>query len=307
VIVIGKCLYGGYWTARSSRARPRVRSRVRRCHPSLEMKAIANVCNDIETFPPGHLYDSKTGMDARAKMVSYFGIEKGILREAFDGLLPDSILWRQKKQFSDGVGYGWIDSLNARAEQQFSDREFRVASSHFPINTPATIGAYVYRKMFGKMFERRCPGYPCAIIVPGGKSIACSSLSDCMGCELCGHRRSRRAVSTGCSRRIDGRAPTGCWPRNETSSARPARSELRSSQREESAPVRPWLVSAWLGRVPCSRESQSQLRLGQSLGSATSLMAQDIVLPPWRHLKLRALDIDAERVGRIEDDLLPLM
>lgn len=110
-------------------------------------------------------------MDARVKMVAYAGIEKGILREAFDGLLPETILWRQKEQFSDGVGYGWIDSLKARAEQQISDREFRFASSRFPINTPATKEAYVYRKIF----ERHYPGHACALTVPGGKSIACSS------------------------------------------------------------------------------------------------------------------------------------
>jgi asparagine synthase (glutamine-hydrolysing) len=58
-------------------------------------------------------------------------IEKAVLREAFDGYLPDSILWRQKEQFSDGVGYGWIDGLKAHAEAQVSDRELAAADKRF--------------------------------------------------------------------------------------------------------------------------------------------------------------------------------
>ena len=112
-------------------------------------------------------------MDAQAKMVDKAAgrIEKSILREAFEGYLPDSILWRQKEQFSDGVGYGWIDGLKAHAEAHVGDREFAVAASRFPINTPQTKEAYYYRSIF----ERHFPGTACAETVPGGKSIACSS------------------------------------------------------------------------------------------------------------------------------------
>ncbi|KGO98841.1 asparagine synthase B [Novilysobacter defluvii] len=98
-------------------------------------------------------------------------IEKAILREAFDGYLPDSILWRQKEQFSDGVGYGWIDGLKAHAESQVGGREFAFAASRFPVNPPMTKEAYLYRHIF----ERHFPGESCARTVPGGKSIACSS------------------------------------------------------------------------------------------------------------------------------------
>ena len=93
------------------------------------------------------------------------------MREAFDGALPDSILWRQKEQFSDGVGYGWIDGLKAHAEQVVSDRELAAAAARFPHNPPATKEAYFYRSIF----EQHFPGEACAATVPGGKSIACSS------------------------------------------------------------------------------------------------------------------------------------
>ncbi|HBL26008.1 MAG TPA: asparagine synthase B [Acidobacteria bacterium] len=110
-------------------------------------------------------------MDARAKMAGPGRIEKAILREAFAGYLPDSILWRQKEQFSDGVGYGWIDGLKAHAEAQVGDRELAAAASRFPINPPLTKEAYFYRALF----ERNYPGPASAQTVPGGKSIACSS------------------------------------------------------------------------------------------------------------------------------------
>lgn len=115
-------------------------------------------------------------MDARHKMVGVAPdgkrrIEKAILREAFEGYLPDSILWRQKEQFSDGVGYGWIDGLKAHAQAQISDRVFAAATSRFPVNPPQTKEAYLYRHIFEQFF----PGVACAETVPGGKSIACSS------------------------------------------------------------------------------------------------------------------------------------
>ncbi|MDR0182639.1 asparagine synthase B [Lysobacter arvi] len=114
-------------------------------------------------------------MDAAHKMVkpgpTGRPIEKAILREAFEGYLPDEILWRQKEQFSDGVGYGWIDGLKAHAEAQISDRVFAAAASRFPVNPPQTKEAYLYRHIFEQFF----PGVACAQTVPGGKSIACSS------------------------------------------------------------------------------------------------------------------------------------
>lgn len=115
-------------------------------------------------------------MDAKFKMIDKSRgdaqrMEKGVLRAAFDGYLPDSILWRQKEQFSDGVGYGWIDGLKAHAEQQVSDRELAAADKRFPVNPPQTKEAYYYRSLF----ERFYPSPAAAETVPGGKSIACSS------------------------------------------------------------------------------------------------------------------------------------
>jgi asparagine synthase (glutamine-hydrolysing) len=110
-------------------------------------------------------------MDAAHKMAGAGRIEKAVLREAFAGALPDGILWRQKEQFSDGVGYGWIDALKAHAESAVTDAQMAEAATRFPVNPPATKEAYWYRSLF----ERHFPGDACARTVPGGKSIACSS------------------------------------------------------------------------------------------------------------------------------------
>jgi asparagine synthase (glutamine-hydrolysing) len=115
--------------------------------------------------------DLAMGFDAQAKMAGNGRIEKAVLREAFAGALPDEILWRQKEQFSDGVGYGWIDGLKAHAAAYVSDAMFAQAALRFPVNPPATKEAYFYRELF----EREFPGDACARTVPGGKSIACSS------------------------------------------------------------------------------------------------------------------------------------
>jgi asparagine synthase (glutamine-hydrolysing) len=115
--------------------------------------------------------DLAMSFDAAHKMAGQGRIEKAVLREAFAGALPDEILWRQKEQFSDGVGYGWIDGLKAHAEKFVSDAMFAQAALRFPVNPPQTKEAYWYRELF----EREFPGEACARTVPGGKSIACSS------------------------------------------------------------------------------------------------------------------------------------
>lgn len=80
-------------------------------------------------------------------------IEKHILRAAFaDKYLPDSVLWRQKEQFSDGVGYSWIDSIRAYAESQIDDEEFSRAAEIYPFNTPPTKEAFYYRALYEEMF-----------------------------------------------------------------------------------------------------------------------------------------------------------
>ncbi len=98
-------------------------------------------------------------------------IEKHILREAGKGLLPESILWRQKEQFSDGVGYGWIDALKDHAQAQVSDAQMQRAAQRFPVNPPQNKEAYYYRVLF----EQHYPGDTAARTVPGGPSIACST------------------------------------------------------------------------------------------------------------------------------------
>ncbi len=98
-------------------------------------------------------------------------MEKQFLREAFAGYLPDSVLWRQKEQFSDGVGYSWIDSLKAHANAQVTDQQLANAKFRFSYNTPLTKEAYFYRELF----ERHYPQAWAAECVPGGPSVACST------------------------------------------------------------------------------------------------------------------------------------
>ncbi|MCH2058382.1 MAG: asparagine synthase B [Thalassotalea sp.] len=105
------------------------------------------------------------------KMCGGGKIEKGVLRSAFEGYLPEEILWRQKEQFSDGVGYSWIDGLKTYVESQVSDQQLANAKYKFPINTPDTKEAYFYRSVF----EEKFPLDSAAECVPGGKSVACST------------------------------------------------------------------------------------------------------------------------------------
>ncbi len=107
-------------------------------------------------------------------------MEKYVLRSAFDPVndpsdfyeyLPQEILYRQKEQFSDGVGYTWIDSLKAFAETHVSDAMMETAEFRFPHNTPSTKEGYYYRQIF----ESHFPSLAAVHTVPGGPSIACSS------------------------------------------------------------------------------------------------------------------------------------
>ena len=105
------------------------------------------------------------------KMCGGGKMEKSILRESFEGYLPEEILWRQKEQFSDGVGYSWIDGLKEYVESQVSDQQLANAEFKFPVNTPDTKEAYFYRTVF----EEKFPLESAAKCVPGGKSVACST------------------------------------------------------------------------------------------------------------------------------------
>ena len=98
-------------------------------------------------------------------------IEKQILRDTFADYLPPKILKRQKEQFSDGVGYNWIDTLKKVAEKDVSDQQLKNANFRFPINTPLTKEAYMFRSIFAEYF----PTNDAARCVPGGPSVACST------------------------------------------------------------------------------------------------------------------------------------
>jgi len=103
-------------------------------------------------------------------------MEKWVLRKAFDTkdepYLPESVLWRQKEQFSDGVGYSWIDTLKDFAETQVTDAQMASAAKRFPVNTPMTKEGYRYRDIF----EERFKGHKSAVeSVPFELSVACST------------------------------------------------------------------------------------------------------------------------------------
>ncbi|WP_335908741.1 asparagine synthase B [Shewanella indica] len=110
-------------------------------------------------------------LNPEAKMSRDGRIEKHILREAFEHKLPAEVAWRQKEQFSDGVGYSWIDGLKEHAAAQVEDKELANARFRFPHNTPETKEAYFYRCFF----EEHFPLESAALTVPGGKSVACST------------------------------------------------------------------------------------------------------------------------------------
>lgn len=105
------------------------------------------------------------------KMCSNGKIEKYILRKAFEDYLPEEVTWRQKEQFSDGVGYGWIDFLKANAIEKVSDEDMANASERFKINPPLNKEEYYYRSIFAEHF----PSDSAAACVPSVPSVACST------------------------------------------------------------------------------------------------------------------------------------
>ena len=106
-----------------------------------------------------------------AKMCPGKTIEKRIVREAFANMLPDEVAWRQKEQFSDGVGYSWIDTLKKITSDQVSDEQMAHAAERFPINTPQNKEEYYYRSIFAEHF----PSDSAARSVPSVPSVACST------------------------------------------------------------------------------------------------------------------------------------
>ncbi len=105
------------------------------------------------------------------KMITPERMEKWVIRKAFEDYLPESVAWRQKEQFSDGVGYNWIDTLKVLVEQEISDEKLANAHFRFPIQTPQTKEEYYYRSIF----EEHFPSDAAAFSVPQEPSVACST------------------------------------------------------------------------------------------------------------------------------------
>jgi len=105
------------------------------------------------------------------KMINGERMEKWVLRKAFEKYLPESVAWRQKEQFSDGVGYDWIDSLKEVVNAEISDEQLANANYKFPIQTPTSKEEYYYRSIFAEHF----PSAAAALCVPQEPSITCSS------------------------------------------------------------------------------------------------------------------------------------
>ena len=110
-------------------------------------------------------------LNPEAKMCPGNTIEKKVVRKAFADMLPDSVAWRQKEQFSDGVGYSWIDTLKALTAEAISDEQMAHAAERFPINTPQNKEEYYYRSIFQEHF----PSESAARSVPSVPSVACST------------------------------------------------------------------------------------------------------------------------------------
>jgi asparagine synthase (glutamine-hydrolysing) len=106
-----------------------------------------------------------------AKMCPGKTIEKRIVREAFSDMLPEEIVWRQKEQFSDGVGYSWIDTLKQITAEAVTDEQMAHAAERFPINPPKNKEEYYYRSIFAEHF----PSDSAALSVPSEASVACST------------------------------------------------------------------------------------------------------------------------------------
>jgi asparagine synthase (glutamine-hydrolysing) len=115
--------------------------------------------------------DYAMSFDPREKMCPGDKMEKHVLRKAFSGFLPKDVLWRQKEQFSDGVGYNWIDDLKQHVEAAVTDEMMARVGETFPLQTPTSKEGYFYRRIFDGHFTNPTA----ALTVPVGPSIACST------------------------------------------------------------------------------------------------------------------------------------
>tara|TARA_B100000925_G_C22007000_1_gene474161 strand:+ start:2287 stop:3954 length:1668 start_codon:yes stop_codon:yes gene_type:complete len=110
-------------------------------------------------------------INPKDKMINAERIEKWVVRKAFENYLPKEVLWRQKEQFSDGVGYNWIDTLKNKVNLEISDEMMNQAKVRFPIQTPQNKEEYYYRLIF----EDHFPSEPASLSVPSVPSVACST------------------------------------------------------------------------------------------------------------------------------------
>ncbi|MRI02169.1 asparagine synthase B [Kriegella sp. EG-1] len=110
-------------------------------------------------------------LNPKDKMINGERMEKWIIRKAFEDMLPESVAWRQKEQFSDGVGYSWIDTLKEVVEEAVSDEQLANAKFRFPIQTPQNKEEFYYRSIF----EEHFPSDAAALSVPQEASVACST------------------------------------------------------------------------------------------------------------------------------------
>ncbi|AVI51776.1 asparagine synthase B [Pukyongia salina] len=110
-------------------------------------------------------------LNPKDKMITEGRMEKWVLRKAFEDMLPESVAWRQKEQFSDGVGYSWIDTLKEMVNAEITDEQMKNAHHRFPIQTPTSKEEFYYRTIF----EEHFPSDTAALSVPSVPSVACSS------------------------------------------------------------------------------------------------------------------------------------
>ncbi len=110
-------------------------------------------------------------INPKDKMINGERMEKWVLRKAFESVLPESVAWRQKEQFSDGVGYSWIDTLKEVVDKEVSDEQLANAKFRYPIQTPSTKEEFYYRSIF----EGHFPSDAAAWSVPQEASVACST------------------------------------------------------------------------------------------------------------------------------------
>jgi len=115
--------------------------------------------------------DVAMSINPEDKMIKDGRIEKWVLRKAFEDMLPQEVAWRQKEQFSDGVGYSWIDTLKEKVEQEVSDDQLSNAKFKFPFQPPKSKEEFYYRSIFAEHF----PSQAAAETVPSVPSVACSS------------------------------------------------------------------------------------------------------------------------------------